>query len=260
MNINDLRRVLAVSLVASVALASCATEPKGDVDGEGKVSIRCTTSSSVVITRAEVECTMPQSDDFALTIEGEKLDAPLSYASMAEVGELTLKSGSYTATVTACDTAVEGYDKAAFIGSQSFTVTARKNTDVEISATIANALVLVEVTDSFKNYFPGGYSLTLKSALGKEFDVTAQSEPLFVAPSSFTIGGTAVKQPAQSGAEGKEVALPEYKGDELKAQTLYTVKFDVEDAGRATLNITLNDTLVESVDIEAELNDYANAN
>jgi hypothetical protein len=41
------------------------------------------------------------------------------------------------------------------------------------------------------------------------------------------------------------------------AQTFYTVKFDVENAGSATLNITLNETLVESVDIEQELNDNA---
>ena len=35
------------------------------------------------------------------------------------------------------------------------------------------------------------------------------------------------------------------------------VKFDVENAGGATLNITLNETLVESFDIEQELNDNA---
>jgi hypothetical protein len=41
------------------------------------------------------------------------------------------------------------------------------------------------------------------------------------------------------------------------AQTLYTVKFDVKDAGQATLEITLNETLMESIDIEQELNDNA---
>ena len=51
------------------------------------------------------------------------------------------------------------------------------------------------------------------------------------------------------------MTLPEYKNDEAKAQTFYTVKLDVENAGRAQLTITLNDTLVESIDIEQELND-----
>ena len=53
------------------------------------------------------------------------------------------------------------------------------------------------------------------------------------------------------------MTLPEYKNEAAQAQTLYTVKFDVENAGSATLNITLNDTLVESIDIEQELNDNA---
>mgnify|MGYP006361205613 FL=1 len=80
---------------------------------------------------------------------------------------------------------------------------------------------------------------------------------LFIAPESFTISGTATKQSAQSGAEGVVVTLPEYKPESVAAQTLYTVKFDVEKAGSATLNITLNETLVESIDIEQELNDNA---
>jgi hypothetical protein len=35
------------------------------------------------------------------------------------------------------------------------------------------------------------------------------------------------------------------------------VKFDVEQAGGATLEITLNDTLVDSIEIDQELNDNA---
>ena len=111
------------------------------------------------------------------------------------------------------------------------------------------------MTEAFETYFVGGHTLKLTTAAGNEFDVTEQTEPIFIAPAAFTISGTAVKQPNQSGAEGTVVTLPEYKNDEAKAQTFYTVKFDVENAGRATLTITLNDTLVESIDIEQELND-----
>jgi hypothetical protein len=35
------------------------------------------------------------------------------------------------------------------------------------------------------------------------------------------------------------------------------VKFDVAEAGSATLTITLNETLVESIEIDQELNDNA---
>ena len=80
---------------------------------------------------------------------------------------------------------------------------------------------------------------------------------MFIAPENFTISGTATKQPNQSGAEGVEVTIPEYKPTKVEAQTLYTVKFDVEDAGSATLTITLNEMLVDSIEIEQELNDNA---
>ena len=68
---------------------------------------------------------------------------------------------------------------------------------------------------------------------------------------------TAVKQANQSGVEGAVITLPEFKQESVAAKTFYTVKFDVKDAGRATLEITLNETLVESIDIEQELNDNA---
>ena len=59
-----------------------------------------------------------------------------------------------------------------------------------------------------------------------------------------------------AGAEGVVVTLPEKKVD-AAARTFYTVKFDVELAGSASLTITLNDTLVETYTIETELNDNA---
>ena len=87
--------------------------------------------------------------------------------------------------------------------------------------------------------------------------MTEQTEPLFIAPGAFTVSGTAVKQPNQSGAEGTTITLPEYKNDNAKAQTYYTVKLDVENAGGVQLTITLNDTLVDTIVINGELNDNA---
>ena len=180
------------------------------------------------------------------------------YSNIAEFNEDNyLHYGDYKASVVAGDIAEEGYDKATFVGEAEFTVAARKQTDVDITATIANALVKVEVTDAFKNYFVGGYALELTTAAGNKFDVSAQAEPLFITPGKFVVNGTAVKQANQSGAEGATITLPEYSMENAAAQTFYVVKFDVKDAGRATLEITLNEELVSSIDIEQELNDNA---
>ena len=255
-----MKKFFAFASLLALTLSACSDDvAQGEQKGEGRVTIGCVAATNVVDTRADVDCTTPAVEDFALTIEGAGHTYSANYATIAEFneGDNYLHLGSYKATVVAGDIAEEGYDKATFVGSANFTVEARKNTDVKITATIANTLVKVEVTDAFKTYFAGGHALKLTTAAGNEFDVTAQTEPIFIAPASFTIGGTATKQPNQSGAEGTAVTLPEYKMENAAAKTLYTVKFDVENAGGATLTISLNDTLVESIDIEQELNDNA---
>ena len=254
-----MKKFFALASLLALTLSACSDDvAQGEQKGEGRVTIGCVAATNVVDTRANVSCTTPSAEDFALTIEGVGHTYSANYATIAEFNENNyLHLGSYKATVVAGDITEEGYDKATFVGSANFSVEARKNTDVEITAKIANTLVKVEVTDGFKTYFAGGHALKLTTAAGNEFDVTAQTEPIFIAPASFTIGGTATKQPNQSGAEGTAVTLPEYKMENAAAQTLYIVKFDVENAGGATLTITLNDTLVESIDIEQELNDNA---
>ena len=251
-----MKKFFAFASLLALTLSACSDDvAQSEQKGEGQVTITLATSAEVD-TRAQISCTTPVLEDFALTIEGVGYDYAKEYASISEFdADNYLRFGQYRATVVAGDVMNEGYDKAAFVGSAEFSVSPRQNTEVEVTAYIANALVKVEVTEAFETYFVGGHTLKLTTAAGNEFDVTEQTEPIFIAPAAFTISGTAVKQPNQSGAEGTVVTLPEYKNDEAKAQTFYTVKFDVENAGRAQLTITLNDTLVESIDIEQELND-----
>ena len=255
-----MRKFFTIASLFALALSACSEEAtNSEQKGEGRVTIDCVATTTVDDTRANVNCTTPAVEDFTLKIEGVGHTYTKEYATIAEFneGDNYLKNGSYKATVVAGNVAEEGYDKAAFKGSADFAVKSRENTEVNITATIANALVKVEVTEAFKTYFVGGYELKLTTAAGNEFDVTAQTEPIFVAPTSFAVTGTAVKQANQSGAEGTVVTLPEYKKENAAAQTLYTVKLDVENAGGAKLTITLNDTLVETIEIEQELNDNA---
>lgn len=254
-----MRKLFTLASLFALALVSCTNEEhKGEANEKAQVSFNLTVSNEVDVTRANISCTTPAAEEFTLKIEGTSHTYTAEYATIAEFNEDNyLHLGTYKATVTAGDIAEEGYDKATFVGSKEFSVEARKETAVEITATIANALVKVETTENFDNYFVGGHTLELTTAAGNTFDVSAQTEPLFIAPAAFTISGTAVKQANQSGAEGATITLPEYKNEGAAAQTYYTVKFDVKDAGRATLEITLNEELVETIDIEQELNDNA---
>lgn len=255
-----MRKFFTIASLFALTLSACSEETtNGEQKGEGRVTIDCVATTTVDDTRANVSCTTPAVEDFTLKIEGVDHTYTKEYATIAKFNEDDnyLRNGRYKATVVAGNVAEEDYDKAAFMGSAEFDVKSRENTEVVITATIANALVKVEVTEAFKNYFVRGYELKLKTAAGNEFDVTEQTAPIFVAPTSFTVTGTAVKQANQSGAEGTVVTLPEYKMENAAAQTLYTVKLDVENAGGAKLTITLNDNLVETIEIEQELNDNA---
>lgn len=247
-------------LIGMSALAACShDDATGDEAAQGSITIACSTTNEIATTRADINCTVPSVEEFSLTIEGVSLQYASSWATIAEFNaDNYLYAGNYKAVVEAGDITEEGYDKAAFRGEQTFTVTARRQTAVDIEAHIANSLVKVALTDNFRNYFTGGWALTLTTAAGNSFDVSTPSdEPIFMAPESFSITGTAVKQPNVSGGSGMEVTLPEMSRDNLAAQTLYTVTFDVSTAGRATLNILFDDTPVESIDIENELNDNA---
>ena len=253
-----MKKFFTIASLLALTLSACSKEAaKSEQEGKGQVTISCVAETTVADTRANISCTTPAAEDFALEIEGVGHTYSEEYASIAEFNaDNYLHLGNYKATVVAGDILEEGFNKPAFVGSEEFVVEARKDVDVEITASIANAIVKVETTESFERYFEGGHTLTLTTAAGNEFDVTAQSDLLFIAPANFTISGTATKQAAQSGKEGAVVELA-YDATEVAAQTLYTVKFDVAEAGSATLTITLNETLVESIEIDQELNDNA---
>lgn len=253
-----MKKFFTIASLLALTLSACTKETsKSEQEGKGQVSISCVVETTVADTRANISCTTPAAEDFALEIEGVGHTYSEEYASIAEFNaDNYLHLGNYKATVVAGDIAEEGFNKPAFVGSEEFVVEARKDVNVEITASIANAIVKIETTENFERYFEGGYTLTLTTAAGNEFPITAQSDLLFIAPANFTISGTATKQAAQSGKEGAVVELA-YDATEVAAQTLYTVKFDVAEAGSATLTITLNETLVESIEIDQELNDNA---
>jgi hypothetical protein len=253
-----MKKFFTIASLLALTLSACTKETsKSEQEGKGQVTISCVAETTVADTRANISCTTPAAEDFALEIEGVGHTYSEEYASIAEFNaDNYLHLGNYKATVVAGDIAEEGFNKPAFVGSEEFVVEARKDVNVEITASIANAIVKIETTENFERYFEGGHTLTLTTAAGNEFPITAQSDLLFIAPANFTISGTATKQAAQSGKEGTVVELA-YDATEVAAQTLYTVKFDVAEAGSATLTITLNETLVESIEIDQELNDNA---
>lgn len=265
-----MRKLFTLAALVALALVSCDKDRSntGAESEKGSVAVSLNTATTVEATRAalatEVNCTVPAAEDFGVVINGirkesgEAMNSVKEYASIAEVAEDYFYRGYYKATVTSGDINEEGYNKPTFVGvSEEFHVEARKTANVQIEATIANALVKVVVTDGFKDYFSEGYELELETSLGKKFDVTDQTDLIFIAPASFKVSGVAYKQPNQSGTANQEVVLSAQTFENIQPRTIYTVKMDVSTAGQATLKITLNDNIVDESPIETELNPWA---
>lgn len=254
-----MRKLITLASFVALVMASCSNEePNDSTNAKGRVFFDLALQTEVEDTRSQISCTTPAAKAFKLTIEGVDNTYKKEYATIEEFhdGENYLHEGKYRATVTAGDLSQEGYDKATFVGSEEFSVSARKSTEVNITAYIANTLVKVETTEAFDKYFVGGAQFKLTTKAGNTFDVTGKTEPLFIAPEAFVVNGTAVKQATQSGAEGATVELS-YNMESPAAQTLYTIKFDLKEAGGANIEITLNDTVVDMQPIDQELNDNA---
>lgn len=273
-----MKRFFTLALLVSFAMTSCSKDEQtaGDAAEMGRVAINLGFDTMVDATRAEaiykVECTQPTAEDFKILIEGVSYDDGSEYNFSKEYASINALDGEYfyrgfyRATATAGDITVEGYDKPTFVGvtaeENGFQIRPREEVAVAINATIANALVVVEVTDSFKKYFTGGYTFDVVTEAGHTFEnVTAEEgenagKPIFIAPASFKVTGEATKQANQSGVQPTVVKM-ENNFTNVAARTIYRVKMDVDTAGEATLKITLNDELVEERAVEQELNPWA---
>lgn len=249
---------LAAIVTTTVACTDKIETPKGHGEvivsaiSSPKVSLKNVTSGDKVYTIEGV--TLPTSDNLSLEIISDEDNSKQSWATITEFGseKRYFTEGVYTIKVAHGDSTIEGYDIAPyFYGEKKISVTARQVTKAEISACIGHSLVNVECTEKFNSYFTSA-EFKISTLAGGEFEVTLpMTKNLFICPQQFAITCTAVKQ------TGEEIALPKQIFTEVNPQTRYTVKFDVAEAGGATIQISLNDTIVGNVTIETELNDDA---
>lgn len=237
-------------LPALLVLGGCSSEhtefPAGE--GFGYVALDCGASDETIV-RAAVPVTVPEKSDFSLTILGTDVDYEQSWEKFSDFvsADNRLAAGNYTASVAWGDPTQEGVNKPCYAGSQAFLIQAQQVTSTTVTAYLANAQVLVTFTEAFTDYFHDEL-FTLTSAAGNTFDFTAASEDaVFIAPGLFTLTGEALTQ------TGTEIVFPEQSRN-AEARYRYTYKFDISTAGKATVTISLDDTLVEELPIDTELN------
>ena len=141
-------------------------------------------------------------------------------------------TGDRSALIPQC---TEGENLPYFEGTAEVEVVAGETKPVTVTLEVANTVVCVKFTDTFKNYFDNGAEITLKSKNGFTRTIsythenkTVAEQYFYVRPQEFTLSGTAMRQDPSPGIiEAKPVELSYTEKNPAK-RTLYTIEEDVE--------------------------------
>lgn len=241
-----------LALLFAVALTVVGCSDEGLESGRGRVSVALSTDDTAIeLSRGSLGLTKPAAADFALTISDATGEVVSEWNSIAEYDETTLYNvGNYSAKVTYGKTSVEAFETPCFEGTKEFAVLNEQTTEVKITAYVANAVVKIDCTDAFKNYFTD-YSFKLTTAAGTEIPfVAGETRRAFIDPYTFSVAGSATTQTGSTIKISKEFS-------NIVAKTIYTVKFDVNsgNVGGATVTVSFNDEPVAEIPVDIELND-----
>ena len=245
-----MKKILLAIALAVVATA-CHTEE--EALQVGKIVINATTRSEVndANTTGKTvlnESLVPAAKD--LKVEVSSNGATQTWATLSEFEQaiadgLTFAAAPHTITLSYGEKGAEGWSKPYFEGSTTVEVPMYGLTvDTDVLVGVANSIVSVETTEQFNGYFPNS-SFKINDV---EWDAS-KNELLFMNTGEVTFTREAVRP------TGKPTT---FEGTlQLKAATHHKIVFDLSTAGKAVVNITFDDEVVETIELEFELNENA---
>lgn len=244
--------------LSAIALTSCSDEsPWSGPSGEGAVKLNFSSDGRVMRqTRADDSLSPVVPDGSAFTVNFAKSDGSYSknWSSVDAFNrEKSFPIGDYTLTASYGSIDVEGFDNPYYLGSNRVHVSPGATTDVNVTATLANAMVSVRYTDAFRENF-SAYSAAVQTE-GHDWVVFAQNEdrPAYVAPSAdvklnLTLTNDAGERVTIQPAGFTAVARHHYvvtigvTGNAASGNLALDVEFD-EDVVSETVNVSLGDEL-----------------
>lgn len=248
-------------LIASVAMmaAACQKVSVEQIAGPGELKLNLSASGAVRSLAAGqadggIEIEVPNISDFSLTITGADYNRTWSSVSDYSSDE-RFQAGMYDVAIEYGDIAEEGFGKPYFFASKNVEVFERnRTTNVELVATVGNAIVEIAMTDSFKGYFVK-HDFTLTTASNTFPLEENPAQHLFVAPQQpVKIDCTCIRQANAAAGTTEELATQTI---DVAARTRYIVKYDLQQAGGVTVNISLNDEIIDTIELPIELNENA---
>ena len=246
-----MKKILFAIALAVVATA-CNTNDNCAVPF-GKININASTRSEVSEANSTSktvldEALVPSTKDLKVEVSGNGTTQTwATYTEFDEAlkGGLTFPSAPHTITLSYGEKGVEGWSKPYFEGKAVVEVPMYNlSVDADILVALANSIVTVETTEQFDGYFP----TSSFKVNGFDWDHT-KKEMLFMNTGEVSIICNAKRT---TGADATfESKL------QLKASTRHKVVFDLSTAGKAVVNITFDNEIVETIELEFELNENA---
>lgn len=246
-----MKKILFAIALAVVATACHTSE--NEALQVGKIAINATTRSEVNAENTTGktvldESLVPAAKDLKVEISSNGTTqtwATLSEFDKAVADGLTFAAAPHTITLSYGEKGVEGWSKPYFEGSTSVVVPMYGlSVDADILVALANSVTTIETTEQFAGYFPKS---TFKIN-GIEWD-PAKKEMLFLNTGVATIVCEAERQTGKTTTLESTVTL--------KASTRHKIVFDLPTAGKAEVNITFDNKIIETIKLEFELNENA---
>lgn len=241
-----LTEAVLLSLVA-LGFGACSEDnPWAGSRGKGGIDLRLAATADVedavpMVRAGAPELTAPDVADFAIELKNLDTDQVVTWQSLSDFNdEAGFDVGSYTLTAFYGNINECGFDKACFKGEANVNVLEGRESQVEVVAQLANAMVSVDYTDAFKEYFRD-YSVTAHT--DGHANVTFgrnETRAGFLTPGDVTL------QVSLTNPSGKSVTVTPAQFP-AAARHHYHVTFDVnsDPMGGAELLITFDESLTQ---------------
>ena len=255
-NINNNNRIMKLTIknvalgLALCGLASCANEaPWGGSRGKGGIDLQLTADADVKDALPSVragapELVAPDVADFSIEMRNLDTDQVQTWRTLEEFNahnqEQGFDVGSYTLTAFYGNENECGFDKPYFKGVADVNVLEGREASVDVTAQLANVMLSVDYTDSFRKYF-SDYSVTAHTN-GHANVTFGKNETR----AGFLTKGSVTLQVALTNPSGKSITLTPAEFPAV-ARHHYHVTFDVnaDPIGGTSLNITFDDSVMK---------------
>ncbi|MCH5232378.1 MAG: DUF4493 domain-containing protein [Muribaculaceae bacterium] len=256
------------SILLSSLIVSCADESPWSAttsDGAGKIKLHLSSSTDVeskipIVRSVSTVISTPPSEEFKIRMTSANGEYSKLWSSVSEFEkEEGFAAGTYLLEAIygsedsqgVVKNSEKGHEHAYFYGkTESVQIEAGKETNVQLMASLANSIVVIEYTDAFKNYF-NNWSTELVTRGSSSLNIGNEEGMCYVVPGDVDVVITAEQQ------NGKSVRINPAVF-EAEPQHMYKIRYNIYNGeiGQADkLELIFDDDSQEVHNVTVDLTD-----